>query len=89
MRPVVTTQHITFIALANIGAKIVDVDTAINSVAEVREFLRKSAPKAIFFDPVTETHDNLLLLRKSIPEFFECATIVLLYFRTTSFVSKI
>lgn len=59
-------------AAAKIGLKIIDVDTALTSVSEIRSFLAASNCKAIFFNPEDENHNKLLLLRKAIPEFFEC-----------------
>lgn len=47
------------------------MDTSISSVTDIRESLTSSKCKAIIFEPQTETQDNLLLLRKSIPEFFD------------------
>ena len=47
------------------------MDTSISTVADIRASLSSSQCKAIFFEPQTETQDNLLLLRKSIPEFFD------------------
>ena len=51
-----------------------ELDPAIDNVADLRNALKLANCKAIFFDPVTETQDNLLLLRKAIPEFYECKT---------------
>lgn len=65
-------QQISFLAAAKIGAKVVDIDTNIGTVGEVRDVLKTIKAKALIFDPVTDQQDNLLLLRKSIPEFFEC-----------------
>lgn len=65
-------KHITLLAAAKIGLKIVDIDVALSSVADLRSVLASTACKAIFFNPVTPTQDNLLLLRKAIPEFFYC-----------------
>jgi len=36
----------------------------------LRDLLASSACKAIIFEPVSKTQDNLLLLRKAIPELF-------------------
>jgi len=47
------------------------MDTSISNVADIRSSLTASQCKAIFFEPQTESQDNLLLLRKSIPEFFD------------------
>eukprot|EP00607_Mallomonas_marina_P003310 CAMPEP_0182428618 /NCGR_PEP_ID=MMETSP1167-20130531/23153_1 /TAXON_ID=2988 /ORGANISM="Mallomonas Sp, Strain CCMP3275" /LENGTH=226 /DNA_ID=CAMNT_0024611609 /DNA_START=138 /DNA_END=818 /DNA_ORIENTATION=- len=63
-------KHISLLAAARIGLKIVDIDVSISSVTDLREALKLAKCKAIIFEPQTETHDNLLLLRKAIPEFF-------------------
>jgi hypothetical protein len=61
------------IAAAKIGLKVVDVNPSdLATVADVRSFLKVASPKAIIFQPVSDTQDNLMLLRKSIPEFFYC-----------------
>jgi len=65
-------KHVTLLAAAKIGLKVVDVDASLSAVADLRQVLSSSACKAIFFEPVSATQDNLLLLRKAIPEFFYC-----------------
>lgn len=60
------------LAAAKAGFRIVDVDPSITTVADVRSFLTMSNCKALFFQPVSETSNNLLTLRKAIPEFYEC-----------------
>ena len=65
-------KHVTLLAAAKIGLKVVDVDPSLSAVADLRQVLSFSACKAIFFEPVSATQDNLLLLRKAIPEFFYC-----------------
>jgi hypothetical protein len=57
------------------GLKVYDVDTKISTVTDVRKVLGETNCKAIYFQPTTETTDNLLLLRKSIPEFFHCKSL--------------
>lgn len=69
---IIPFQHTTLLASLKIGMKVADVEPNINAVKDIREFLKVSNCKAIFFDPVTEIQDNLLLLRKAIPEFYEC-----------------
>mmetsp|Transcript_54538 Transcript_54538/g.111264 ORF Transcript_54538/g.111264 Transcript_54538/m.111264 type:complete len:248 (+) Transcript_54538:2-745(+) len=64
-------KHVTMVAAAKMGMKIVDVDHEITDVAEIRKFLAAAKCKVIFFKQVHEDADYLLLLRKSIPEFFE------------------
>lgn len=64
-------KHVTLLAAAKMGMKVVDVDPTITDINDIRAFLRQSACQHIFFHPVTETHDNMLLLRKAIPELFE------------------
>lgn len=63
-------KNITFLAAAKIGIKIADIDISITNVEDVRNFLKTTNCKAIYFEPVSETQDNLLLLRKAIPEFY-------------------
>lgn len=63
-------KHITLIAAAKIGLKIVDIDMKVSGVKELRNVLSQANAKALFFEPTTPTSDNLLLLRKAIPEFF-------------------
>ena len=65
-------KHVTLLAAAKIGLKVVDVDTSLSSVADLRQVLASSACKAIIFEPVSASQDNLLMLRKAIPEFFYC-----------------
>ena len=60
------------------GLKVADIDLNISNVEDMRKCLQISKCKAIFFDPVTETQDNLLLLRKSIPELYECTNFIIL-----------
>jgi hypothetical protein len=59
-------------AAAKAGFLIADIDHNILSVPQLREALKLAQPKAIFFHPITETCNNLELLRKSIPEFYYC-----------------
>lgn len=58
------------LAAAKAGLKIVDVDTNLVAVPEVREFLRLAQCKALYFQPQIGEVDYLKLLRKSIPEFY-------------------
>lgn len=62
----------TLLAAAKIGLHVYDIDTKISKVQDVRDYLTESKCKAIIFEPVNEEQDNLKLLRKAIPEFFEC-----------------
>jgi len=65
-------KHVTLLAAAKIGLKVVDLDMAIESKEDLRAALDIMKDcKSIIFDPVTETSDNLRLLRASIPELFE------------------
>lgn len=59
------------------GLKVYDVQGS--TIEEVRGFLKTSNCKVVFFAPQTETQDNLKLLRQSIPEFFNCKILILLY----------
>jgi len=60
------------LAAVKAGMKVVEIDSSISSVQDLREALKLANCKAIYFEPVTETQDNLLLLRKAIPEFYHC-----------------
>lgn len=61
-------------AAAKAGLKVVDVDIKLTEISEIRAFLTAANCKVIYFKPEHEEHDYLLLLRKAIPEFFECET---------------
>jgi hypothetical protein len=63
-------KHITLLAAAKMGLKVVNIDISVESVQDLRAVLSQANAKALFFEPITATSDNLLLLRKSIPEFF-------------------
>jgi hypothetical protein len=66
-------KHVTLMAAAKIGLHVYDVEKASEatlSVQEMRDILTTSAPKAVIFETVSNVQDNLLLMRKSIPEFF-------------------
>jgi non-ribosomal peptide synthetase component E (peptide arylation enzyme) len=65
-------KHVVMMAAAKIGMKVVDVDLDVTELSAVRSFLAETKPKAIYFKPQHEDADYLLLLRKAIPEFFEC-----------------
>lgn len=68
--PNAAEKHITLLAAAKIGLKVVEIDMKVNTVNDLRKILGQANAKALFFEPTTETGDNLLLLRKTIPEFF-------------------
>lgn len=59
--------------------KVVDIDSSITDVDAMRKTLSLIKVNALFFSPVTESLDNLLLLRKSIPEFYYCKHTDLIY----------
>lgn len=67
---------------------VYDVDPKISSVEDIRAFLKASDCKMIVFPPVTETQDNLRLLRYSIPELFDCEFKSLLYQYLTALSSR-
>jgi hypothetical protein len=69
-------------AAAKIGLNVIDVDTKINTVPQVREFLSISNCRMIVFDsePKDGDSDRLLLLRKAIPEFYECNNFIEIFF---------
>merc|ERR1711871_228582 len=55
------------------GVKVVDFGESkeITTVEELRFALDRANVKALFFDPIYDLKDNLLLLRKAIPDFFQ------------------
>lgn len=63
-------KHITLLAAAKMGMKVVDFDPIISTVADLRAVLGQAQCRALFFDPVSASQDKLLLLRKAIPEFY-------------------
>lgn len=68
--PDAAEKHVTLLAAAKMGLKVVDLDTSISSVGDLRAALTAANACTLFFEPVTASSDNLLLLRKAIPEFF-------------------
>ena len=61
------------LAAAKIGARVVELSNDITSVNDVRLALAAAKAKLIAFDVNKNTpSDKLLLLRKSIPEFYHC-----------------
>jgi hypothetical protein len=60
------------VAAAKAGFKVVDIDVNITDVVSIREFLRASEAKAIYFLPTYNDVNYTNLLRKAIPEFFNC-----------------
>lgn len=65
-------QQVTKIAAAKAGLKIVDIDPTITDISSIRESLRQSQAKAIFFFPFYNDVEYTQLLRKAVPEFFHC-----------------
>lgn len=64
-------QHVILMSLAKAGCKIVDLDTEITDINDIREALRISECRLINFASET-SHDRTMLLRKAIPEFYHC-----------------
>jgi hypothetical protein len=60
------------LSAAKLGVKVADLDNTVTDVDDIREFLRHAKCKMIVFQPATEDADYLNLLRKAIPEFYEC-----------------
>lgn len=60
------------LAGAKAGFKVVSIDPTITDIPSVREFLRLSKCKVIYFWPTRNEVSYPLLLRKAIPEFFHC-----------------
>jgi len=65
-------KHVALLSAAKIGLKVMDIDVSITEISDLRSALKLANCKALYFDPVDETHNKLLLLRKAIPEFFAC-----------------
>jgi hypothetical protein len=69
-------QHVTLLAAAKAGLKVVDIDTTIKSVSQFREALRIAKCTALIFPIKMESdnrvHDNRLFLRQVIPELLSC-----------------
>ena len=58
-------------AAAMLGLKIFEVSPSdVKSVADLRQALSLSSCKALFFAPHFADADNLMLLRKAVPEFY-------------------
>ncbi len=67
-------------AAAKVGLVVIDIDTNITAVPQVREALDISQATLILFDtePKDDDSDRLMLLRKSIPEFYECKNCIVI-----------
>jgi hypothetical protein len=63
-------KHVTLLAAAKLGLKVVEFDASIATKEDLRSALGVAAVKSVIFDPVTESTDQLLLLRQAIPELF-------------------
>ena len=65
-------KHVTLMAAAKMGTEVVDFggSDSISTVEDLRSALSSANMKALFFEPTTESQDNLLLLRKAIPELY-------------------
>jgi hypothetical protein len=59
-------------AAAKANLQVVDVDTNITDVNDIRQFLKLSNAKLIYFYPQLNDVNYIKLLRKSIPEYFHC-----------------
>jgi hypothetical protein len=68
--PDAAEKHVTLLAAAKLGLKVVEINPAISTVADMRAVLKQAQAKALFFEPVNASQNNLLLLRKAIPELF-------------------
>jgi len=64
-------RHVTMLAAAMIGLRLFEIDRNIDNFKQVREFLTASQCRSLFFKPYDGEQDNLMLLRRAIPEFFE------------------
>ncbi len=59
-------------AAARAGLRVFEFDRDLHSVKQVRAALTASQCKSIWFNPTFGEQNNLLTLRKSIPELYEC-----------------
>jgi hypothetical protein len=81
------SQHVTMMAAAKAGIKVVDIDTSLTDIKDIREWLKASQCKTIYFNLETSEQDTMLLLRKAIPEFFDCKSIDIphaVFYRTSA-----
>ena len=62
-------KHVTLMAAAKMGLQVVDF-ADISTVEDLRAILGSTSIKVLFFEPINETQDNLLYLRKAIPSSF-------------------
>mmetsp|Transcript_31986 Transcript_31986/g.23646 ORF Transcript_31986/g.23646 Transcript_31986/m.23646 type:complete len:258 (+) Transcript_31986:103-876(+) len=63
-------KDFTKMAAAKAGMRFVDIDPSITDIASIREFLKISQVKALYFFPHHDDKDFPMLLRKAIPELF-------------------
>jgi len=63
-------KHVTLVAAAKVGLKVVDIDISICNKEELRVALDMTDCKSIIFDPIVGDIDFLKILRQAIPEFF-------------------
>lgn len=63
-------KHLTFMAYAKVGFKIIEIDPSVQSIQEIRECLSFANCRMIVIDTETADFDRLALLRKAIPEFY-------------------
>lgn len=60
-------------AAARAGLNVVEIDEAINDVKTLRNALWAAKVRYLFFCPeVEDVSNHLMLLRKAIPEFYDC-----------------
>lgn len=82
-------KHVILTAALQGGWKVVDIDTKINSVPELREALKAASDagaSSLYFFPQKDV-DHILLLRKSIPEFFHCNFLSQLFIFKYAFIN--
>eukprot|EP01035_Chromulina_nebulosa_P018614 gene18614-24345_t len=64
-------KHVALLAAVHSGVTVIDVDQdAIQTVEDLRQFLKIAKCRAIYFDVTTSSLSCINLLRKAIPEFF-------------------
>lgn len=67
------------LSCARMGMNVVEIDESVNTVNSLRKALTAGKLRTLVFCPeIEDISNNLKLLRKTIPEFYECNFVVLL-----------
>ena len=77
--PECAEKHVAMLTAAKLGAKVIELDPAVDSISAVRSALKAAKCRVVVFDHnkgvENPGNDKLLLLRQSIPEFYHCESI--------------